>query len=39
MVVRRSPVGRRRIQVVTETGTAILMRLAADDWQVEGVYD
>ena len=28
-----------RIQVVTETGTAILMRLAADDWQVEGVYD
>lgn len=28
-----------RMQVVTDSGTAILMRLAADGWQVEGVYD
>jgi len=34
----RRPTG-ARVQVVTEAGTAILMRLAADGWQVEGVYD
>ena len=34
----RRPTG-ARVQVVTETGTAMLVRLAADDWQVEGVYD
>jgi protein ImuB len=28
-----------RVQIVTESGIALLMRLTADGWRVEGVYD
>jgi len=34
----RRPAG-ARVQIVTEGGVAMLLRLATDGWQVEGVYD
>ena len=39
MVVGEPAPAGARVQIVTEGGVAMLLRLATDGWQVEGVYD